>query len=221
MHRLTVAFLLVACGSSTPSERLSSRLRDCDLLSTGPVNELLVPDTDNARCIGECLTEASCPQLSGFVCGDTSLTEQCRDQCSPSAACADGAEIPIRLVCNGMNNCADGRDEADCETFTCDDGTSIPSGLRCNYNRECADGTDEQGCPDGFLCGDGKHIQDFAVCDGRLDCEDRSDEGGCPQFICDDGTVLPGANRCDLFAQCPDESDEVGCAIFTGVCLME
>ena len=61
--------------------------------------------------------------------------------------CDDAGQIDWDAVNNGMNDCADGSDEAPTDgsskMFTCEDGTTIDWSLLNNYQADCSQNEDE------------------------------------------------------------------------------
>jgi hypothetical protein len=152
---LLIGIMLGACSSggdpdSAPGtcETLADKLVSCGLAdessgTAGCVDELL-PDCEVA-----CLTAASCPALDTYYCTDRqppSLSD-CFASCdTPAYECPDGSGFyRPRDICDGVVDCDDGADEADC-TFTCRDGSSISKEYQCNGSANCPDGEDEEGC---------------------------------------------------------------------------
>ncbi len=131
----------------------------------------------------------------------------------PVFECASGdEEISGVWECDGVADCRDGSDEANCYEIFCDDGdTKIPPGAVCDGVEDCRDGTDEQGCDD-FRCNDGATIPPEYVCDFFQTCPDNSDEENCEEYTCDEGaTVVPAAALCDGVLDCNDGLDEGNC----------
>ncbi|XP_068098223.1 low-density lipoprotein receptor-related protein 10 [Hyperolius riggenbachi] len=113
---------------------------------------------------------------------------------SPGLLWEDGVEIgggcfADNQRCDGVWDCANGRDETNCTG--CAEGhypcamsrACYPLSERCNYQTSCQDGTDERGCrgcqPGGFHCDMERCVYEAWVCDGQPDCRDGSDEKNC------------------------------------------
>ncbi|XP_072271216.1 low-density lipoprotein receptor-related protein 10 [Pyxicephalus adspersus] len=113
---------------------------------------------------------------------------------SPGLLWEDGMEVGGGCFsdfqrCDGVWDCANGRDEANCTG--CAEGyypctlsrACYPLAERCNYQTSCQDGTDERGCrgcqPGGFHCDIERCVYEAWVCDGQADCRDGSDEKNC------------------------------------------
>lgn len=116
----------------------------------------------------------NCTQLSerGFECE--------KDQC-----------IPKSKLCDGIENCRNGRDEAHCN----DNTTCAPNRFQCVASKVC--------------------IPLSWVCDHSADCNDRSDEencGECAEFRCANKVCIPTEQLCDGVNNCGDSSDELDCS---------
>ena len=108
-------------------------------------------------------------------------------------ACNDGTCIDAAWKCDGVDDCAQGEDEAGCPGgdvctgFECNDGKCISSTWKCDGITDCDGGEDEADCPNGggdpactgFECNDGTCIDANWTCDGIVDCPDGEDEAGC------------------------------------------
>ncbi|KAI1903297.1 hypothetical protein AGOR_G00025750 [Albula goreensis] len=123
--------------------------------------------------------------------------------------CENGVCVSLEWKCDGMDDCGDYSDEANCASPTDEPGCSryfqfecrnlrcVPTWWKCDGENDCGDWSDEDGCsggvtphtpvpspmtcpPNRFHCGSGACIFDTWACDGYADCPDGSDEVGCP-----------------------------------------
>jgi hypothetical protein len=189
----------------------AQKLRDCGLLTEGPVRCFDLPPALEA-CYFACFTEASCSLLARSHCvGDAPPIGRCLEKCE-IYDCGDGTTILQSWVCDHAADCLDGRDELDCEYFTCDNAMQVAIDDVCDSFPDCVDYSDEQDCPT-FTCENGAVIRESWRCDFEADCLDGSDEVDCPHFTCaSTGEKLPLSWQCDLEDDCLDGSDEAGCA---------
>ncbi|KAF7656089.1 hypothetical protein LDENG_00046480, partial [Lucifuga dentata] len=120
-------------------------------------------------------------------------------------ACHNRHCISRHFLCNGVDNCGDGSDEASCQNCTTDSfsfGPSdpcLPRTKLCDGRKDCPGGWDEgedlchQPCPQTsstcaaseFQCSNGECIQQSWRCDYSPDCSDASDEVNCDQNECE------------------------------------
>jgi hypothetical protein len=181
--------------SGTSCERLDAKLRDCTLFSEEGYTGCLEPQTDGERCQNDCMTEASCENLTTALCDPTqeaatSPLAQCLKTCdAPNAfACTDGQLVPQDFVCDGETDCAGGEDEMGCDIL-CPNGDSVPRAYHCDGFNDCSDGADELNCPMPFACANGETVSLDLRCDGVMACSDGSDEQGCAKSLCPSGTA--------------------------------
>ncbi|XP_052472847.1 sortilin-related receptor [Carassius gibelio] len=136
-----------------------------------------------------------------------------------SFQCSNGMCVSLEWKCDGMDDCGDYSDEANCASptdepgcshyfqYECKNGRCVPAWWKCDGENDCGDWSDESQCsggraphtpepgpatcaPNRFRCGSGVCIVDSWVCDGYADCPDGSDEVGCPTVK---GSVTPVA----------------------------
>ncbi|GAV08950.1 hypothetical protein RvY_18566 [Ramazzottius varieornatus] len=168
---------------------------------------------------------ALCYPLSpgGAVC-DVPYLDCASLPCSndTSFRCGSSQCIPKTNRCDGVFNCNDGSDEANCVcpagSFVCDGGL-CKSVLNtwCNGIVDCLDGQDEAfNCtckPGQFHCGNGRCIPEYLQCDSKDDCLDGSDEINCsllsqgdfvpanhPELVSARGGSIPSCSRRDSFS---------------------
>ncbi|XP_072435639.1 low-density lipoprotein receptor-related protein 2a isoform X3 [Chiloscyllium punctatum] len=177
-------------------------------------------DSNNINCIEDPSSEPPTQQCAFF-----------------SFTCANGKCVPSYNRCNGVNDCHDNSDEANCGTlnvtcsssaFTCPNHECIPNYWRCDGQADCSDGSDEKGCPtldprtcsaNYFTCSNSRCIPKRWVCDTDNDCGDGSDEFNCDftstcqpeQFLCPEHRCIDPVYICDGDEDCLDGLDEQGC----------
>ncbi|KAM9425856.1 low-density lipoprotein receptor-related protein 2 [Pholidichthys leucotaenia] len=209
----------------------------CNSIFNGQCSHFCFPTPSSGRVCGcpygmkleanqrDCIKDDSVPPPDSN-CGDYSFE------------CDEGRCRPDSYRCNGIADCIDKTDEANCtETgatcspyaFTCSNKHCIYFSWRCDGVDDCGDGSDEENCPtrlpttcsEGyFTCDNNMCISNIWVCDGDNDCGDGSDERNCDSaittcppnyFLCPDHRCISNYFVCDGDQDCLDGSDEKDC----------
>jgi len=140
-----------ATGDASIAARFLDRLYACGALGPGEYHPRPVVD-DFRRCTTECVIAAPCSDVRHYLCREEApLIDECQFACpvapvTQAFMCGDGQQVWLGLVCDGLANCANRRDEQDCPTFTCSNGDRVLGPARCDGRRGCSDGSDELGC---------------------------------------------------------------------------
>ncbi len=128
--------------------KLVDKLKSCDVADevsgTATCKDELI-----SECVVDCLLATSCDDLGVFFCtlDIPAGIDSCRQTCSePEFDCGDGSGTYVAsFTCDGVADCENGVDEADCG-FTCNDGTSIEGSWQCDGVPDCPDVEDEADC---------------------------------------------------------------------------
>ena len=158
-----IALAAASCGDDDAEgqvravcEEVYGKLRGCELVSEGELDCWPFENDDYRACIVECVRPASCEDIFAQTCDDIDNEfALCLDDCLltafASVRCGDDSRVSIDRVCDGVNDCNDGADEARCDEpepqFVCDDGERVALDGRCDGSSDCRDGSDEAGCP--------------------------------------------------------------------------
>uniref|UniRef100_A0A8C4T9C2 Low-density lipoprotein receptor-related protein 2 n=1 Tax=Erpetoichthys calabaricus TaxID=27687 RepID=A0A8C4T9C2_ERPCA len=207
------------------------------------------PANPNGDCSHFCFPVPNFQRICGCPYGMKLSTNQqtCVDdpdnqppipQCGANSfPCSNGKCVPQHFRCDGMDDCHDNSDEANCgvqnntcspSAFTCTTRQCIPRSWQCDGQNDCSDGSDEQNCPthepasctpSQFTCANRRCIPIIWLCDTDNDCNDGSDELNCNfsstcypgQFQCPDHRCIDPSYACDGDRDCADGADEQGC----------
>ncbi len=137
-------------------DRIQQKLADCD--TSGDYYLYCYGDTFTYdKCMADCFQAASCDDAMASACNLDAMNDfyTCWNDCSETAyfICEDGSEVPEYSVCDEVEDCADGTDEAGCPMpteYECPDdaGTFYTEADRCDEFNSCATlpSADEANC---------------------------------------------------------------------------
>jgi hypothetical protein len=204
--------LLLAAGAAAPAcgsddggkgasycSTLEGRQRQCGVLSSTGRTNCVNYDDAAEPCETACLKQASCVDVIGQSCGQSTLAlSTCFARCVglEPVTCKDGSELPGYARCDGQPQClsdADGNpddsDEAGCDSTgyqcrTVDE--RVPFTAYCDGAPDCSDGSDETpDCKVVMTCSDGTQVLAAMLCDGTVQCTEGEDEPSeCATRMC-------------------------------------
>lgn len=133
-------------------------------------------------------------------CVECGVVKELNTECSDlEYRCADGTCVRLSALCDGVADCPQHEDEAQCalgrysreassscskEEWRCRSGECVSFDSKCDGLRQCADGSDEthalcrrNSCQSNwFRCTYGACVDEGAKCDNVTHCADNSDE---------------------------------------------
>ncbi|XP_050528252.1 sortilin-related receptor-like isoform X2 [Daktulosphaira vitifoliae] len=151
--------------------------------------------------------EEQCGSLPPIETKKSTTESPSKGTCLPHYfQCNSGLCIEDSWVCDEINDCDQGEDEADCKNS--------------NFVGLCKNNSKEFKCRISGSC-----IAIEKVCDGTPQCPDASDETFCSNntqtpstpscgmglFPCDGNRCIPASKRCDQHKDCYDGTDEDNC----------
>ncbi|XP_038610031.1 sortilin-related receptor isoform X2 [Tachyglossus aculeatus] len=127
-----------------------------------------------------------------------------------SFQCQNGVCVSLIWKCDGMDDCGDYSDEANCENpteapncsryfqFQCENRRCIPNRWKCDRENDCGDWSDEKDCGDGYI---------------PLPSPSPAEPPTCApnHFRCSGGACVMNSWVCDGYRDCADGSDEDAC----------
>ena len=147
-------------GDAKLAADAKSKLMQCKLYDPKGSSADTTIEDESDRCEAKCVAAASCSDLKDLTCSDTPSSKNAAIAClvactttpSDGYACSDGTKIAHVALCDGFEDCDDGKDEDGCKTYTCKNGEELDyADAQCDGSEDCEDGSDESGCAN--LCG--------------------------------------------------------------------
>jgi hypothetical protein len=145
----SLAATVVACGGDDKEAACHNHRAKIELCNREFTNDPCA--TAGQRCATACYARLSCNQFSAVDAKmPPASLSACLSLCAPpfnGITCPDGTKLASSWMCDGEEDCADGRDERDCSYFMCSDGQAIARSGVCDDYENCNDGSDEAQCP--------------------------------------------------------------------------
>ncbi|KAK3782893.1 hypothetical protein RRG08_002522 [Elysia crispata] len=153
-------------------------------------NDKAMLDCNLGHDVSQCvLRSLACNHVPDCQNGWDESVEICG--CPPHEfQCNSSHCIDLVRRCDVTEDCQDGSDELDCETFACPkthfkcaNHKCVPRDKHCDFENDCGDNSDEsdnceprQCYMTEFQCDNKECAQTSSLCDGVQNCKDGSDE---------------------------------------------
>eukprot|EP00116_Pleurobrachia_bachei_P001199 sb/3461461/ len=220
----------MSCGTYI-CDMIRSTLPDPLVFGGGWVHHL-IQCNNREDCHNTRADEEVCVDPKEYLCNNVCEDTLCRDesQCNGveyGIQCSHNGYnyLPPSMVCNGVRDCPDGRDEGMCDgpdMLFCNDWfeegmvIGVPPSSRCSVPYlnlpVCTNGMDQTNCTDpsrtAIRCPIGGYdssVSKFEVCSGRQLCDDNfNNECVSPEIGC----LVHKGRVCDGIVDCPNGGDE-------------